>query len=142
MKKILIMSALLAVVGFSAFAQKLDASKVPDAVKKSFAKKYPLVTANWEKEGVKFEANFKQNGNTMSALIQPNGIITETEITIKVSELPTAVLTYVKQHFRDKTIKEGAKITKLDGTVNYEAEVAGKDVLFNEKGIFLKEVKD
>lgn len=142
MKKILMMSALVAVVGFSASAQKLDASKVPDAVKKSFAKNYPLATAKWEKEGLKFEANFKQNGNTMSALFQPNGIMTETEITVKVSELPTPVLTYVKEHYKDKTIKEGAKITKLDGTVNYEAEVAGKDVLFNEKGIFLKEVKD
>jgi hypothetical protein len=35
-----------------------------------------------------------------------------------------------------------AKITKADGTVNYEAEVDGKDVIFNSIGKFLKEAKD
>lgn len=142
MKKLMMMSALVAAIGFSACGQKLDASKVPAAVKAAFAKQYPGITTKWEKEDGKFEAGFKQNGNTMSALFEANGTMTESEMDIKVSDLPATVLAYVKDHYKGKTIKEGAKITKADGTVNYEAEVDGKDVIFDSNGKFLKEVKD
>lgn len=142
MKKLMMMSALVAAIGFSACAQKLDASKVPATVKAAFAKQYPGITAKWEKEDGKFEAGFKQNGNTMSALFEANGTMTESEMDIKVSDLPASVLAYVKEHYKGKNIKEGAKITKADGTVNYEAEVDGKDVIFDAAGKFLKEVKD
>jgi hypothetical protein len=142
MKKLMMMSALVAAIGFSACAQKLDASKVPAAVKAAFAKQYPGITTKWEKEDGKFEAGFKQNGNTMSALFEANGTMTESEMDIKVADLPATVLAYVKDHYKGKTIKEGAKITKADGTVNYEAEVDGKDVIFDSNGKFLKEAKD
>ena len=142
MKKLLLMTALVAAIGFSACAQKLDASKVPAAVKTTFAKQYPGVTAKWEKEDGKYEAGFKHNGNTMSALFEANGTMTESEMDVKVTDLPAAVLAYVKVHYKGKNIKEGAKITKADGTVNYEAEVDGRDVIFDANGKFLKEVKE
>ena len=141
MKKI-VMMALIASAAFSACAQKLDASKVPTAVKNSFAKKYPAVAAKWEKENGKYEVNFEQDGKTMSMLIEANGTITETEMDIKTADLPAAVLTYVKAHYKGKTIKEAAMITKADGTVNYEAEVGGTDVIFDANGKFLREEKD
>lgn len=136
------MTALVSVIGFSASAQKLEAAKVPDEVKKAFVKKFPQAIPKWEKESGKFEANFKQNGNAMSALFQPNGTMTESETDIKVSDLPVSVLNYVKEHYKGKTIKAGAKITKTDGTINYEAEIGGKDVIFNDKGVFLHVAKD
>jgi Putative beta-lactamase-inhibitor-like, PepSY-like len=142
MKKLMIMAALAAIVVFSATAQKLDAAKVPAAVKAAFAKQYPGAVAKWEKEDGKYEAGFKQNGSNMSALFEANGIITESEMDIKVADLPATVLAYVKEHYSGKKIKEGAKITKADGTVNYEAEVDGKDVIFDANGKFLKEMKD
>jgi Putative beta-lactamase-inhibitor-like, PepSY-like len=142
MKKLMIMTALAAVFGFAANAQKTDAAKVPAAVKAAFAKQYPGAVAKWEKEEGKYEAGFKQNGNTMSALFEANGTMIESEMDIKETDLPATVLAYVKEHYNGKKIKEGAKITKADGTVNYEAEVAGKDVIFDAKGKFLKEVKE
>jgi len=142
MKKMIIMSALFATIGFAACAQKLDASKVPAAVKAAFAKQYPGITAGWEKEDGNYEVNFKQNGNTMSALYEANGTLTETEMDIKVSDLPATVQSYIKEHYKGKTVKEAAKITKADGTVNYEAEVSGKDVIFDAAGKFIKEAKD
>ncbi len=140
-KKNLLLSALIATAGFSATAQKINATKVPDIVKASFAKQYPGVTATWEKEGGKYEAGFKKNNHNMSALFEVNGTMTESEVTIKVTELPHAVAGYVKEHYKGKTIKEGAKITKADGTINFEAEVDGKDVMFDDKGNFLKVTK-
>ena len=138
---VLLMMATVAIT-FATCAQKLDASKVPAAVKTAFTKQYPGVTAKWEKENGKYEAGFKKNGSTMSTLYNEDGTLTETEVDIKVADLPAAVIAYVKEHYKGKSIKEGAKITKADGTVNYEAEVDGKDVIFDESGKFLKEVKD
>lgn len=142
MKKLFIVTMAMVLTVFFVNAQKIDASKVPAAVKSGFSKLYPGTTAKWEKEAGKYEANFKQSGNTMSALFEVNGNLTESEMDIAVSALPAAVLAYVKEHYKGKSIKEGAKITKADGTVNYEAEVNGKDVIFDAGGKFLKETKD
>ena len=142
MKKIMMIAVFSVSIAFSACAQKLDASKVPAAVKASFAKQYPGVTAKWVKEDGKYEAGFKKDGNSMSAMFEANGTMTESEMDIKVADLPATVLAYVKEHYKGKSIKESAKITKADGTVNYEAEVDGKDVIFDATGKFIKEVKD
>ena len=142
MKKALLFAVLVTMIGFSAGAQKLDDSKVPAAVKIAFAKKYPGQTAKWENENGQFEAGFKQHGKSMSVLFTAGGTMTESEVGIKVSELPAAVLAYVKEHYKGAAIKEAAKITKAGGTVNYEAEVNKTDVIFDANGIFLKEVKN
>jgi hypothetical protein len=142
MKKLLIIAPIVSVLTLSAFGQKLDASKVPEPVKTAFTTKYSGITPKWEKEDGNYEAGFKQNGKSISAMFTPAGIFTESEMDIAVSDLPATVLAYLKDHYAGKTIKEGAKITKADGTVNYEAEVNGKDVIFDANGKFLKEVKD
>ena len=136
------MAVLGSAVAISACGQKLDASKVPAVVKAAFSTKYAGLSAKWEKEDGKYEANFKQDGKTMSAMFMPNGTFTESEMDIKVSELPPMALAYVKEHYKGKTIKEGAKIARADGTVNYEAQVSGMDVIFDANGKFIKEVKD
>lgn len=141
MKKIMMLGVVAISFAYTACAQKLDASKVPAAVKSSFTKHYPGTTAKWEKEDGNYEANFKHNASSMSAVFEPNGTFTESEMDIKFGDLPSSVLAYVKEHYKGKPIKEGAKITKADGTVNYEAEVGGKDLIFDASGNFLKEVK-
>ena len=119
----MMITAMFATIGFAACAQKLDASKVPVAVKAAFAKQYPGAIAKWEKEAGNYEVNFKQNGSTMSALYDANGTMKESEMDIKVSDLPATVQAYIKEHYKGKTVKEAAIITKADGSVNYEAEI-------------------
>lgn len=130
-----------AIVSLTAFAQKIDATKVPAAVKTSFAKQFPNAKAKWEIEDGKYEAGFKNGDKTMSALFSIDGTMTESEVSIKQTELPAAVLAYVKEKYKGKTIKESAKITKANGTIVYEAEVNGKDLIFDDKGKFIKAVK-
>ncbi len=143
MKKVLISAIAITVIALTACGQKIiDASKVPNEVKTSFAKHFPGAAAKWEKEDGKYEAGFKLKGSTMSAVFEAGGTLEESEIDIKVSDLPPAILTYVKDHYNGKNIKEGAKITMADGIVHYEAEVNGKDLIFDATGKFLKEVKD
>ncbi len=141
MKKLISLSVLSIGLVCFAHAQKLKESQVPAVVKANFAKQFPGVEAKWEMEDGKYEAGFKKMGHEMSAMIEPNGTITETEMEIKTSELPKAVTDYVKKNFPNATIKEASKITKSSGEVNYEAEVNGKDLIFTNNGDFIKSVK-
>ena len=142
MKKLSMLAIMASTITFVACGQKIDASKVPGAVKTSFAKTYGNAAVTWEKEKGNYEANFKQDGKSMSVILKPNGTMLESEVSIKVEELPAAVMSYMKEHYKGITVKEAAKITKADGTINYEAEIKGKDVVFDSNGKFLKEEKD
>lgn len=134
---------LAASLGNTANAQKLDAAKVPDPVKAAFSKAFPTAgSVKWEMENKNYEAGFKQDGKTMSAVIDATGLLIETETDIKITELPKTVTDYLTVHYKGAKVKEAAIIKKANGEINYEAEVNGKDVLFNSKGKFIKEVKD
>ena len=132
----------LATINYAAFSQKINASKVPAVVKNTFEKQYPSTTVTWEKENGKYEAAFIKNGTSMSALYEINGTLAETEIEIKVTALPAAIIKYVKENYKQSAIKSAAKITLANGTTNYEAALAGKDLIFDENGKFLREVKE
>lgn len=123
-------------------AQIVKESKVPAAAKAAFNKQYPNTAAQWEKEKDKFEVNFKKDGKAMSAVIDKQGAIVETETDISVTELPDNVQSYLKSHYPGAKVKEAARIVKAGGEVNYEGEVNGKDVIFDADGKFIKEAKD
>jgi hypothetical protein len=142
MKKLFIMITTTALIALSACGQKLKESQVPAATRAAFAKQYPGIKGSWEKENGNYEANFKQAGKTMSAVIEKNGTIVETETAIPVSDLPQSASAYIKEHYKGAKIQEAAKIVKAGGEVNYEAEINHKDVVFDAKGKFIKEAKD
>jgi alpha-amylase/alpha-mannosidase (GH57 family) len=129
-------------VTVSARGKKLNESQVPAAVKTAFEKKCPTVKASWDKEDANYEANFKQSGKAMSALIDKNGTIVETEADIPVTDLPKTVQDYMKKNYPGIKIEEAARIVKANGDVNYEAEVHHRDVVFDANGKFIKEAKD
>ena len=141
MKQLFGLLFIAAIASLTACAQKTDASKVPVPVKESFAKQFPGATAKWEKEEGKYEAGFKHQGHEMSALFDANGKMEESEMEIEVSELPVAITNYLRTNHSGATVKEAAKITKSNGEVEYEAEIKGKDLIFDANGNFIKEVK-
>ena len=129
-------------ISFVACEQKSDASDVPDAVKASFTKQFPGASPTWKKEEENYEAEFKLNGNEMSAIFDANGSLEESETDINAQELPSNTAAYVNEHYKGKRIDEAEKVTKADGTISYEVEVDGKEVVFDSAGNFLKEEKD
>ena len=143
MKQVLIMAAFALALTAPAHAQMLKPAQVPAAVKATFKAKFSAVTSNtWEKEGDKYEAGFKQNGNTMSALITAAGALVETEMDMSPAKLPAAVRTKLASDYKAYKINEAATITRADGSTVYEAEVArggkAQDVLFNADGSLAK----
>lgn len=142
MKKLFVFLLIGTALANTVLAQKLKESQVPAAAKSGFQKAYPNTAATWEKENENYEVNFKKDGKTMSVIISKTGAIAETETDIAIGELPETVQSYVKKNYKGAKIKEAAKIVKAGGDLTYEAEVNGKDVIFDSKGQFLKEVKE
>lgn len=81
-----------------------------------------------------YEAGFSLNGKETTEVYSISCKLIETEVVIKTSELQTAVQTKLK----GMKISEVARITKADNTIFFEAEVKGKDLLFDVKGNAVK----
>ena len=67
----------------------------------------------------------------MSVLFNEDGTKDAVEVSIAIDELPEAAKKYATAK---GVIKDAAKITKADKSIQYEAEVNGKDLLFDEQG--------
>ena len=126
-----------------AHAQKIQEKDVPAEIKSSFTTLFAAAKeVKWEKEKGNYEAEFDLNKTEQSALFDEKGTLLETEVEIELSQLPDGVMEYVKTHYANKTVKEAAKITDTKGTVSYEAEIKGMDLMFDSSGKFIKELKD
>ncbi len=137
--KNLAITAFVLLFSLTTFAQK----DIPAEVKAAFAKQYPEIKkVKWENEDGKFEAGFKQNKIECSVLMNAKGKVLETENEIQVSDLSKSITDYVAKNYPNQKIKGAAKITDAEGVVTYEAEVKGLDLLFSDKGNFIKASKD
>lgn len=141
MKK-LSMAIIAASVSTLIHAQKINEKEVPQAIKTAFQKAYPTAREiKWEKENGNYEAEFDYNKNEYSVLYDANGQLLETEMEIEINQLPPAAVKYVEEHYKGQKIKEAAKITDAKGNITYEAEIKGADLIFDNKGNFIKEIK-
>lgn len=134
--KALCTGVLLTAVFLIATAAKIDEKHVPAKVVSALASKYPKAHhVKWDKEKAnKYEASFKDADRKHSILFEADGTIVETEISIPVGDLPESVRQYVARNLKNQSITEAAKITDIAGVVTYEAEVGGKDYLFDTGG--------
>jgi hypothetical protein len=121
-------------------AQKLKSAQVPEAVKNALLKKYPSASnVTWEKEKGNFEANWGgRSKEDNSVLFTPDGTFVETVVAIPIADLPLGIATYIKAHYPGSKITEAGKVTDAKGNTSYEAEVKGKDLLFDKEGNFKK----
>jgi hypothetical protein len=124
----------------SVSAQDLKSTQVPSAVRDALIRKYPsAVKVGWEKEKGNYEANWGgRSKEDSSVLFTPEAVFVEIVIAIRVVDLPAGVSIYVKQHYPGARITEAGRVTDAMGAVSFEAEVKGKDLIFDEKGNFVK----
>ena len=141
MKKITL-SVLLA-ISLPVIAQKVNEAKLPATVKDAFKKNVTgeVLSVKWEKEDGNYEANFLQNGIKSAALFDAKGNWLETEKAIEIKDLPDEATAYLNKNYKGEKIKEAAKLQLPNGIINFEAEVKGKDIIFDNKGKFIKAKK-
>lgn len=142
MKKFLVSIMLSSLFILGACAQDLKTADVPQNIKSACLKKFPETAkakVSWEKEKGNYEANWGgKSGEDNSAMFTPSGNFVEIVKAISVSQLPTTALTYIKEHEKGAKIKEAGLVTDSNGTVTYEAEIKGKELVFDKEGKFLK----
>jgi len=139
-KKILLLLLIAIVFGDNLKAQGLKVKSVPEVVKAALATKYPdAANVTWEKEKGNYEANWGgKSGEDTSVQFTPGGAFVEEVDAIVVNQLPASITHYVKLHYKGAKIKEAGKVTDATGRKMFEAEVKGKDLLFDESGKFIK----
>lgn len=137
-KAILLCTAALFSMGV--VAKSTNSLEVPAAVKQSLAKKYPNATkVTWEKEKGNYEANWGgKSGEDTSVTFTPKGEFVEEVDAIPVNQLPPAVFEYVKTNYKGAKVKEAGRVINVAGKKMFEAEIKGKDLLFDERGKFIK----
>jgi hypothetical protein len=139
-KKQVLMAVAFLATSYSAIAQDLKSKDVPSVVKAELATRYPQATKiSWEKEKGNYEANWGgKSGEDNSVVITPSGSFVEIVKAIAITGLPASIPQYIETHFNGAKIKEAGKVTDAAGKTMYEAEIKGGDLIFDEKGNFLK----
>lgn len=137
MKMKSIYSAVFMMMCCFTYAQK--SINVPIAVKTALAKKYPEAkNITWEKEKGNYEANWGgKSGEDNSVQFTPTGTFIEIVNAIKISELPANIAPWVASHYKGAKIKEAGKVTDASGKQTFEAEIKGKDLMFDLQGKYL-----
>ena len=137
MKKVFISYLMVICLILGVSAQK--SITVPSVVKQALVKKFPEASkVTWEKEKGNYEANWGgKSGEDHSAMFTPSGDFVEIVNAIPVNSLPASVAPYVKAHFNGAKISEAGKVTDAKGKQTYEAEVNGKDLIFDLSGKYL-----
>jgi len=122
------------------YAQQVKEMSVPAVVKTALSQKYPAAKkVSWEKEKGNYEANWGgKSGEDNSVVFTPAGNFVEMVTAMPVGDLPAPITTYVNTHYKGAKITEAGKVVDAAGKTSYEAEVKGKDLLFDEKGQFIK----
>jgi hypothetical protein len=146
MKYILALTAILFAMTSISFAQENENYEhiyVPVVVKTALKQKYPEAkNVGWEKENGNYEANWGgKSGEDNSVQFKPNGDFIEIVKAIPVNKLPENVIIYVNTHYKGSKITEAGRVTDAQGKLSYEAEVKGKDVIFDEDGKFVRSEK-
>jgi uncharacterized membrane protein YkoI len=138
MKKTVVVLICLILTGL-AFAQKIQENSIPQTILSAVKKQYPQAEKiKWEKENEHYEAEFKQNEQETSILLDSQGNILETETEITPDLLPPKVQEYVSKQYPNQKIKEASKITDAKGKISYEVEIKKTDLYFDQEGNFIQ----
>jgi len=103
--------------------------KVPEVVENAFNQQFPKAkSVKWSKESVSdYEAEFKLDGEVISANYNEDGTWLETEKEIEPNELPDPVLKTLRQHYGDYKIKETSHLDEPSQSNLYETELKKGD---------------
>ena len=125
MKRIFLITSCILAIAATGCSQKMN---VPVAVTNAFNNKYPGATdVKWEKENAKeYEAEFKLNGNNVSANFSADGAWVETETVMKISDLPAAVVDAINKSYPGAVITTAEKLEEPGDKLLYETVIKVK----------------
>lgn len=143
MKALLIVLCLW--VSISACQSSKNKVAVPDNIKNAFAQVHPNATdIRWIEEPGIYEAKFSDGTMKGAVSFNEKGDVVETEEVIGQDNLPNlvSIIEYIRTSYPGESIQQCEKITKQDGSIIYELQIQGKELVFNSEGQFLEEEPD
>ena len=120
-------------------------SKVPEAVKMTFQKKYPGENdPDWKQDDHGYwESHFKIDGEKYRADFNADGSWVETENDIKTKNLPQAIKKVIAEKYSEYEISEVEHVDSAEKGIFYDVEFKqkgkNKDVEFREDGTILSQ---
>ncbi len=121
-------------------AQKLDAKKVPLAVRSELMRRYPDAgKATWEKRGANYRANWGGKVNKdNSAMFTPGSAFIGLSNPTDPKFLPIAIKSYIQLHYHSPIVGADKSLNTV-GKVFYEVKTQnGKYITFTGEGRFVK----
>lgn len=134
---------LFVLIGLS--CQNPKKREAPEVVKEAFHKMHPNATVTkWNDEPPMWEAKYEDGDEEGAVSLDPKGKVTETELVIKQNRLPNPKMIqgYIRDNYPGESPDHFEKITKPDGTITYEIQITGKELVFDHNGKFLTEELD
>lgn len=109
--------------------EHISTSKVPNPAVESFQSKFPSASnVKWGKENeTTYEAEFKMNGQSMSATFDANGSWQETETTIEMKDVPEPVKNFIHTNYAGYSIRESEHVETASNGLLYELEIKKGD---------------
>ena len=140
MKKVWLASAFLITTGRTVRRQ-VTAGKVQAAITTGFARKLSSVTPAWGKDNSNFDADIMQAGCDPTCVADNKGTILEAETGITLPFLPEPGQDDLKMHTGGGKTKKALIIMKQGKDDLYEATLPGREIMFDDNGNFLTEIK-
>ncbi|MCW2118254.1 hypothetical protein [Flavobacterium sp. 7A] len=139
---ILLLTVLFA---FTACKQSSTSREVPENIKMAFVKSHPYaIILKWNDEPPFWEVKYKESTEKGAVSYDENAVITETELVITKDLLPNGatIPNYIKANYPKEKMQGYEKITTASGTITYEIQIPGKEIVFDANGKYLLEEKD
>lgn len=136
---------LLAGLFLSACRQNQKSENAPEAVAKAFHQMRPgAVITEWKREPGIWEAKYTDGDESGAIAFDEQGNLVETELVITPERLPgdSLIPKFVREHYQHESIQRAEMITRADGSVFYEVQITGKELVFDASGKFLEEEPD
>lgn len=116
-------------------AQSIRTTLIPDHVMDQFVLLYPDATdIHWTKQNDKFLAEFRNNKMHVSAMIDVDGVVLQTETEIRTFALPQAATTFLVDHLKVKKIEEATIIEEAPGRFTFTAIADDMEYRFDHVG--------
>jgi hypothetical protein len=140
MKSKLHIIVLFICVSIGSYAQQsIPVTQVPSGVKATLESYYPgAPNVIWQQDGAYFIPAFKVSQVTTKLLIDAKGALVQTSVQTPPSTLSPSVTSYISTHYPGQSVTDAEKLTMFNKSTRYEVVIAGKDLIFDANGAFLK----
>lgn len=130
---------LFGIWGFCSAGQELEPHQVPPRAKETLAKYFPGARdIYWEKDELKYAANFFSNKGEVLAHFDVAGNLLQTVAEVDSNEVPLKARAFIHTAYPNSKIMGCRKVTDNTNRVRYTIMTRKEEFLFDDEGVFIE----